>query len=77
MSTIVRDKEIPFEDSGNRYVCTPAVTGRASCKGKCKEPISQGQLRFGSSSNKSDMTGFHWRCLSCVTAKQVSLARGE
>lgn len=49
------------------YSWSYAPTARATCKGKCKEKIEKGALRFATSYDQ--MTSY--RCLNCVTDKQV------
>jgi Poly(ADP-ribose) polymerase and DNA-Ligase Zn-finger region len=49
-----------------------ASTGRAGCKGKCKEKLAKGRLRFGTEVTIVDHPSWQYRCLRCVTARQVS-----
>lgn len=51
-----------------------AKTGRATCKGSCKEPIAAGQLRFGTQVEMQGHASFAWRCLGCVTKLQAKNA---
>ena len=45
-------------------------SGRAGCKGACKQKIEKGALRFGSCSVASwDGEQVHYRKLTCMTAK--------
>ena len=49
---------------------THPQSGRAGCKGACKQKIEKGALRFGSVSTASwDGEQTHYRKMACVTAK--------
>ena len=48
-----------------------APSGRSYCKGRCKERIKQGQLRFGTKVQIEDNQGISWRCMKCITKNQV------
>mmetsp|Transcript_6554 Transcript_6554/g.11385 ORF Transcript_6554/g.11385 Transcript_6554/m.11385 type:complete len:418 (+) Transcript_6554:65-1318(+) len=54
------------------YRVEPAKSNRSKCKA-CKGEIAKEQLRFGSLMEVSPGHGsYSWRCLSCITAKQVA-----
>ena len=53
------------------YRVEPARSGRSKCKGKCKQSIEKGQLRLGSIGQFNGQETVYWRCLNCVTAKQL------
>jgi len=54
------------------YTWSYAPTDRAKCKGKCKEKIPKGEIRFGvSSEGFGDFETTQYRCLACVTDKQI------
>mmetsp|Transcript_3955 Transcript_3955/g.8045 ORF Transcript_3955/g.8045 Transcript_3955/m.8045 type:complete len:143 (+) Transcript_3955:33-461(+) len=52
-----------------------APTNRATCKGSCKQKIEKGSLRLGTPLEISGHESFLYRCLACVTAKQISNMR--
>ena len=52
------------------YSWSYAPTGRARCNGACKRPIAKGSIRFSNSKAGSLMATY--RCLDCVTQKQIS-----
>ena len=54
------------------YGWSYAPTNRATCKGKCGEKIAKGAVRLGVSSEVGDHTMVSYRCLACVTDKQVA-----
>jgi hypothetical protein len=54
------------------YIIEPAKSGRPMCKGACKEPIDKGDLRLGSIFDVGSYNSTSWRCLNCVTAKQLT-----
>mmetsp|Transcript_34056 Transcript_34056/g.85398 ORF Transcript_34056/g.85398 Transcript_34056/m.85398 type:complete len:157 (-) Transcript_34056:206-676(-) len=46
------------------------LSGRAKCKGKCKQPIPKGELRFASIAEAAwDGGSAHWRRIGCLTQK--------
>ena len=58
-----------MRDACAQYRVMLDPSGRATCKGKCKEKIPKGELRFGAVSTGSwDGEMVLWRRLSCVTA---------
>ncbi|KAL1528223.1 hypothetical protein AB1Y20_009581 [Prymnesium parvum] len=55
------------------YSWSYAPTGRATCKGACKQSIAKGDVRFGTSSaGAGDFSVTSYRCLSCVTGRQFN-----
>mmetsp|Transcript_26833 Transcript_26833/g.36197 ORF Transcript_26833/g.36197 Transcript_26833/m.36197 type:complete len:148 (-) Transcript_26833:153-596(-) len=48
-----------------------APTNRATCKGSCKNKIEKGAVRLGSELDLGGHTSMVYRCLPCVTAKQI------
>mmetsp|Transcript_31314 Transcript_31314/g.73017 ORF Transcript_31314/g.73017 Transcript_31314/m.73017 type:complete len:421 (+) Transcript_31314:101-1363(+) len=58
--------------SSEPYRVEPAKSSRSKCKA-CKGEIAKDQLRFGSLIEIVAGHGsYHWRCLSCITAKQAA-----
>jgi len=53
------------------YEFSYAPTNRAMCKGKCKEKIAKGAVRLGVSTEAGGHTMTQYRCLPCVTDKQI------
>ena len=52
------------------WLCARAQSGRATCKGACKQKIEKGVLRFGSCSEAAwDGEQTHYRNMKCITAK--------
>jgi len=52
------------------YIIEHDKSGRASCKGACKQKIEKGALRFGSCSTAAwDGEQTHFRKLTCMTKK--------
>eukprot|EP00927_Polykrikos_kofoidii_P033242 TRINITY_DN2812_c0_g1_i1.p1 TRINITY_DN2812_c0_g1~~TRINITY_DN2812_c0_g1_i1.p1 ORF type:complete len:141 (-),score=40.09 TRINITY_DN2812_c0_g1_i1:54-476(-) len=49
-----------------------APTNRATCKGQCKEKIAKGEIRLGSEIDMGGHTSMTYRCLKCVTVKQIA-----
>lgn len=60
-----------FQENGSRYAFELAKSCRASCKGKCKQTIEKGSVRFGSSKDEVLYGNFFYRHLECVTYRQV------
>lgn len=60
-----------FQENGNRYAIELAKSNRASCKGKCKQTIKKGSVKFGSSKDVVFYGHFFYRHLECVTYRQV------
>ena len=55
-----------------------AASGRAKCRGACKQPIAKGALRFGTRVDIHDTVSYMWRCLNCITPQQAgNLRRGD
>jgi len=53
------------------YRAEPAKSARSACK-VCKEKIEKDQLRFGTFMDMGSAGSYAWRCLDCVTSKQIS-----
>lgn len=55
----------------SRYQIMLDPSGRAGCKGKCKQKIPKGALRFGSITASSMFEGdqAYWRRMECMTTK--------
>ena len=51
-----------MSDYMGAYRVEPARSGRSKCKGKCKEFIEQGALRFGSLGDFDGRPMYYWRC---------------
>eukprot|EP00418_Pyrodinium_bahamense_P013355 CAMPEP_0179106480 /NCGR_PEP_ID=MMETSP0796-20121207/49512_1 /TAXON_ID=73915 /ORGANISM="Pyrodinium bahamense, Strain pbaha01" /LENGTH=145 /DNA_ID=CAMNT_0020804513 /DNA_START=44 /DNA_END=481 /DNA_ORIENTATION=+ len=49
-----------------------APTGRAGCKGQCKEKIPKGAVRLGTELDVGGHTSMVYRRLACVTLKQIT-----
>jgi len=56
---------------GIPYTLECAKSGRARCKGQCKELIEKGALRLGSEIDMGGHMAVTWKCLPCLTAKVV------
>eukprot|EP00929_Paragymnodinium_shiwhaense_P016786 TRINITY_DN12541_c0_g1_i1.p1 TRINITY_DN12541_c0_g1~~TRINITY_DN12541_c0_g1_i1.p1 ORF type:complete len:471 (-),score=161.13 TRINITY_DN12541_c0_g1_i1:229-1566(-) len=52
------------------YRVEPAKSARSSCKA-CKGQIAKDEIRFGSKVDMGSHDSFSWRCLGCITKKQV------
>lgn len=53
------------------YSLEYAKSGRSVCKGKCGRAIPQGAVRFGSSDTSNGYVMTMWRCVHCVTGRQL------
>jgi len=53
------------------YSWSYAPTDRATCKGKCKEKIPKGSVRFATASDDGHHEMISYRCLACVTDLQI------
>jgi len=52
---------------GTQYKCEIAKSDRAGCKGRCKEKICKGSVKFVSISNRGDYPMAYGRKIACVT----------
>lgn len=60
-----------MEGGGGERLLEYSKSGRASCKGKCKESLEKGQLRFGTRTEIDGRTAYQFRCLGCITKQQA------
>lgn len=62
----------PVELAAEKYYSLEhAKSGRSVCKGKCKSAIPKDELRFGSTDTSQGYDMTMWRCVHCVTGRQL------
>jgi Poly(ADP-ribose) polymerase and DNA-Ligase Zn-finger region len=57
------------------YSFEHAKSGRSVCKGKCQAMIPKGAPRFGSTDTSRGYPMTMWRCIGCVTGRQLENVR--
>lgn len=58
-------------EGGGERLLEFSKSGRATCKGKCKESLEKGRLRFGTRTEIDGRPSYQYRCLACITKLQA------